>query len=182
LLLQREIPEDINIKACEFNKSLGGVNILDMGGEDRPISNKLLNLLDIISPNKTELRRILNKEIDVTSDEEVVKAVEEMRTISDNKNLCLLLKLGSKGCLYVDKDNKILKQAAFNFEDMPIVDTTGAGDCFTASFVTQMSCHKDIEECLRFATAAAYIAITRFGAMPSMPTMDEVNHLLEKLI
>jgi ribokinase len=152
-----------------------------MGGEDKPITKELLALLDVISPNKTELKRILGREVNVESDEEVIKAVEEMRSVSGNKNLCLLLKLGSKGCLYVNNENKIFKQKAFGFDDLKIVDTTGAGDCFTGSFVTQLSANKTIEECLKFSTAAAYLAITKFGAMQSMPDISEVNQLLKRL-
>jgi ribokinase len=180
LLLQREIPEDINIQACQIAKASGGVTILDMGGEDRPI-DKLLSLLDIVSPNKTELKRILNREVNTTDGSEIIKALHEMRTKSDNKNLSLLLKLGSKGCLYVDTSDKVYKQEAFHFDDLPIVDTTGAGDCFTGSFVTQLAAGKEIAECLKVATASAYLAITRFGAMPSMPDMDEVNQLLKRV-
>jgi ribokinase len=93
----------------------------------------------------------------------------------------LLLKLGSKGSLFVDKDNKVLNQSAFHFDELKIVDTTGAGDCFTGSFVAKLSDGNPIDECLRFATASAYLSITKFGAMPSMPTLDDLNNLLKRI-
>ena len=155
--------------------------ILDMGGADTPLSIELLGLLDIISPNKTELKRILNKEINTEDTEELLNAVKEMRSISNNPDLALLLKRGSHGCLFVDKDLKIFTQPAFHFTDIPIVDTTGAGDCFTASFVTQLLEGKQIEEVLAYSTAAAYLCISRFGAMPSLPTKEEVEGLLKRI-
>jgi sugar/nucleoside kinase (ribokinase family) len=98
-----------------------------MGGADTPLSTELLSLLDVISPNKTELRRILNRDINVQDQSEVISALHEMRKISNNPNLSLLLKRGHHGCQYIGADDKIISQNAFGFEDMPIIDTTGAG-------------------------------------------------------
>ena len=162
-------------------KEYGVQVILDMGGADAPLSTELLSLLKIISPNKTELRRILKREIDIKDTNKLIEALEEMRTISNNKELCLLLKLGSKGSLYIDETNNIIKQSAFLFEDMPILDTTGAGDCFTASFATQLVEGKNIKESLKFASASAYVAITRIGAMPSLPSRDDVDKVLTRI-
>jgi ribokinase len=50
-MLQREIPEHINILAAEYANQSGCKVILDMGGKDEPISERLLNSIDIISPN-----------------------------------------------------------------------------------------------------------------------------------
>ena len=58
LLMQREIPEQVNIEAAKYVKEQGGITILDMGGKDDPISKDLLNLVDYLSPNETELERI----------------------------------------------------------------------------------------------------------------------------
>lgn len=179
--MQREIPDEINIIACKYAKENGLTTVLDLGGADAPISEEFVSLLDIISPNKTELKRMIGRDIDVNNHEEIIKNLEDLRQKSGNKTLCLLLKLGSKGSLYVDKDNQIIHQNALNFEDLKIVDTTGAGDCFTGSFVAKLSEEKSIEECLKFATACAYLAITKFGAMPSMPTLEELNNLLKRI-
>lgn len=54
LLLQREIPEKINILAARCAKEVQTHEItviLDMGGRDEVISKELVNLCDIISPN-----------------------------------------------------------------------------------------------------------------------------------
>ena len=125
--MQREVPEEINIAACKFAKKYNVMTVLDVGGIDKPITDELLSLLDIISPNKTELKRICGKEVDLTNEHELVSVIEDLRKKSNNKNLEILLKLGSKGAAYIDKDNKIYHQNAVHFDDMPILDTTGAG-------------------------------------------------------
>ena len=68
LLLQREVPEKINILAAKFAKSVETHEvtvILDMGGRDEQISQNLVELCDIISPN--EVRNSLSILIDFIS-------------------------------------------------------------------------------------------------------------------
>jgi sugar/nucleoside kinase (ribokinase family) len=54
LLLQREVPEAINIMAAtcaKENHDHSCIVVLDMGGRDDPISTDLIKLCDVISPN-----------------------------------------------------------------------------------------------------------------------------------
>ena len=126
--MQREVPEEINIAACKFARKYNVKTVLDVGGADVPLTNELLSLLDIISPNKTELKRICGKEVDVeNNDKHLIEILEEIREKSQNKNLEFLLKMGSKGAKYINKENSITVQNAFKFDDLEIVDTTGAG-------------------------------------------------------
>jgi len=55
------------------------------------------------------------------------------------------------------------------------VDTTAAGDAFNGGFATGLMLGKTPLESARFATVVAAISVTRHGAQPSLPTMDEVN-------
>lgn len=93
----------------------------------------------------------------------------------------MLLKLGSSGSVFIDENNQIYKQKTFKFDDMPILDTTGAGDCFTASFSCQLLENKSIQESLLYATCAAYCCICKFGTMPSLPSKQEVIKLLDRV-
>lgn len=56
------------------------------------------------------------------------------------------------------------------------------GDCFTASFAAQLVQNKTIQESMKFGSACAYLCITKFGAMPSLPTMDEYEQKISKRI
>ena len=57
------------------------------------------------------------------------------------------------------------------------VDSTSAGDCFTAAFVS----HWDggLEPALRYANAAAAIAVSRRGAQASIPSAAEVEDFIQ---
>ena len=67
------------------------------------------------------------------------------------------------------------------------VDTTGAGDSFWGGFVYQLlSTGKEIDQltieelkkCVRFVNAVAGICVIRRGAIPVMPTLEEVEEKL----
>jgi ribokinase len=125
--MQREIPEKINIQASKISKDLNIPIVLDVGGEDSPISNDLISMLDIISPNETELERMTGKKASFENDDEIKAIINHLREESKNQKLKFLLKLGSKGSKFVDENNNIYTQKAYKFDDLPIVDTTGAG-------------------------------------------------------
>lgn len=55
------------------------------------------------------------------------------------------------------------------------IDTTGAGDTFTAALTVALVEGQEVAEALRFACAAGSIAATRMGAQSSLPTRDEVD-------
>ena len=59
-----------------------------------------------------------------------------------------------------------------------VVDTTGAGDCFTAAYGVALLEDKAGAAALRFASAAGSICVRRKGAMPSLPSREEVDALL----
>lgn len=73
-------------------------------------------------------------------------------------------------------------------DDYKIVDTVGAGDCFTGAFAVKHSeldwSDKSKEAtnyqlAMTFGNASAFMCITKYGAMPSMPHRDEVDKFLK---
>ena len=82
----------------------------------------------------------------------------------------VLVTLVGEGNLWVTAD-KVEKIAAYKVET---IDTTAAGDCFLAAFV---SCFTGCNflEAMDFGARAAAIAVTRQGAQTSIPTSAEVE-------
>mmetsp|Transcript_3375 Transcript_3375/g.2826 ORF Transcript_3375/g.2826 Transcript_3375/m.2826 type:complete len:272 (+) Transcript_3375:28-843(+) len=126
LLLQREVPEHINVLAAKLARDNSVTVILDAGGMDIPITDELLSLVDIFSPNETELERILLKDFDSS----VSPAENSLKLMEKFPNLSILLKLGSNGAAFVNKDDKSVTESAAvsDHKGKSIVDTTGAGD------------------------------------------------------
>ena len=84
------------------------------------------------------------------------------------------------GAAFIDTKGQLTQCSSYKESEMKIVDTTGAGDCFTAAFSVAYLNSKPILECMKFATTAAFLCITRKGALPSMPKLTEVNEYMAK--
>ena len=91
--------------------------------------------------------------------------------------LKVMLTLGSKGCIYQDKN----EQRFCPIFKVDAVDTTGAGDTFTGYFVVGIANENKIEKILEIASCASAISVTRKGAAPSIPHMDEVIEKISSL-
>lgn len=84
----------------------------------------------------------------------------------------VLLTLGKKGALFSDGKNRY----HHGIYDVEVVDTTAAGDTFTGYFLAAYAKHEPIEECLRKASIASSIAVSRPGASTSIPYLSEVEN------
>ena len=82
--------------------------------------------------------------------------------------------LGGDGSIYADR-NECYHQEIFKVD---AVDTTAAGDTFTGYFIAGILNGTPIKEILRMSAVAAGIAVSRPGASPSIPFMDEVKKML----
>lgn len=170
LLLQREVPESVNLAAAKIASAARVPVILDAGGAMGPLPKELLSRLAVLSPNETELARLTN--LPTETDAQVHTAALALQSQGVKE---VLVKLGKRGALLIRENGQTLTQGIFPIK---VVDTTGAGDCFTAAFVVARMEERNAQECLRFASAAASVCVSRLGAMPSMPTRAEVERLL----
>jgi fructokinase len=98
----------------------------------------------------------------------------------------MVVTLASRGSLYFTPDSS----GAVPGFDVPVADTTGAGDAFLAALLYRLSTSLDaisegrldpplLHDALRFANAAGAITTTRPGAIPSLPTLAEVRSFLQ---
>lgn len=172
LMLQREIPEEVNEAIAEAACAQGIPVLQDVGGHDRPLSDKQLSRCALVCPNQSELQRLTGMPVD--TDAEVLAAAESLRARGASG---VLVTLGAKGALLVGEDGCVHRQPAAAIPGGLAVDETGAGDCFRAAFAVALVEQRPITECLRFAAAAGAIAVSRRGAVPSIPARDEVDVL-----
>lgn len=96
---------------------------------------------------------------------DIIKALRERYP-----KIKILLTLGTEGAVYSDA-KQTLEHPSYK---VSAVDTTGAGDTFLGYFIGSVSTGLSAEEALKTASLAAALTVTKAGAMPSIPTKEEV--------
>jgi sulfofructose kinase len=82
----------------------------------------------------------------------------------------VLLTMGGKGAKLFTPTSRYEAKVY----SVPVRDTTGAGDCFHAAFLSGLLSDWDLQYCLDFASAAAAIMIQEIGARKGLPTATQI--------
>ncbi|WP_414165439.1 ribokinase [Superficieibacter sp. BNK-5] len=137
----------------------------------RELPDELLTLVDIITPNETEAEKLTG--IAVKNDDDAAKAAQALH----NKGIkTVIITLGSRG-VWASVEGKGQRVPGFKVE---AVDTIAAGDTFNGALITALLEEKPLADAIRFAHAAAAIAVTRKGAQPSVPWREEIDLFLRQ--
>ena len=86
----------------------------------------------------------------------------------------IMLTLGKDGAIFAEGEQQFF-QPIFKVQ---AVDTTAAGDTFTGYFLAGLAEGMPIPEVLKMSAKASSIAVTRAGAVPSIPYREEVMRAL----
>lgn len=140
----------------------------------RTLPPNLLRRVSWLTPNETELTGCLPE---ATHDANLSEVFEVVEALVKKTGCGLVLKRGSRGAYLATKNG--LREEVKPFP-VPAVDTTGAGDAFNGAFAVALMLGRSPLESTRFAAAAGAVSVTRAGAQPSMPTMEEVNLMLNR--
>ena len=171
VLLQLELPLP-TVKAAHGLAARHGCKIvLDPAPAPKVMPTELC-AVDVITPNVSEAEIITGKKAE-EFDERVAKVVASDLIARGAK--AAVLKLGQRGSLVLTADGHIVKAPAYKVD---VVDTTAAGDAFTAALAVAVANGVKLTQAARIANAAGALACTRFGAQPSMPTTEEINMLM----
>ena len=87
----------------------------------------------------------------------------------------VVLKLGRDGSLVSDGD----RRTPISAFPVDAVDATGAGDCFDGSFLARLAAGDDVFSAARWASAAAALTTTGYGAVAPLPTAEHVTRFME---
>jgi len=146
-------------------KSRGKVLAVDAtrakNGETLKDLANLFEHMDYFFPNEAELATL-------TSSDDVYKNIGALLNYSLK---CAVVKRGGKGCIIATK-NERYEIPACHIEK--VIDTTGAGDCFAAGFLWALSEGWSLENCGRFACAAASCSVEEVGAVTGLTSLEKV--------
>lgn len=169
VLLQMEIPMEAVCFGVKRAKELGKTVILNPAPAPDGLPGELLPMIDYLTPNETELLKLSGQSGDGLDG--IKKGAYHL--IGQGVRH-VIVTMGKQGCMLVSKE----RMEIFPARKVVSVDTTAAGDCFNGAFAVALSEGKGVDEAIRFANLASSIAVTRAGALRSLPTRDEVEGIL----
>jgi ribokinase len=170
LLMQLESPLETVIAAAKLAKQHQTQVILNPAPACE-LPDELLAMIDMITPNETEAQRLTG--IAVNNDADAERAAN---ILHDKGIGCVIITLGSRG-VWLSENGKGKLVPGFKVK---AVDTIAAGDTFNGALVTALLEGKVMSDAVRFAHAAAAIAVTRPGAQPSVPWREEIDAFLQQ--
>lgn len=121
---------------------------------------------DYFAPSILEAKHLTGKE--------KVPDMAETLLAAGAKNV--VIKLGEDGAFYKNAQEEGIVPA---FE-VPVVDTTGAGDCFCAGMISTLKEEMSLQSRVRFGCAVAAISCTGLGATAGIKNIKQVNELIKK--
>lgn len=170
LLMQLESPLESVLAAAKVARAQQTQVILNPAPATA-LSDELLALIDIITPNETEAEILTG--IAVKSDEDAARAAAALHA----KGIAtVLITLGRRGVWLSEQGNGV-RIPGFSVQ---AIDTIAAGDTFNGAFITARLEGVAMHDAVRFAHAAAAIAVTRPGAQPSVPWRTEIDAFLQQ--
>lgn len=136
----------------------------------------ILNLVDILTPNETELAAITGAD---PSEHMSLERIEEL-CHGMNFDGEILVTLGERGAYYVDNRGGTKRGGRlFAAPEVAAVDTTGAGDAFNGAFAAALTRFQgDRVRAIRFALSAASLSVTRRGTSAAIPSLEEIELFL----
>lgn len=172
LITQFETPQAATLTAFTLAKQHGVTTILNPAPAAK-IDPAILKVTDLVVPNETESAVLTGIEVtDVPSMDANAVKFREMGV----KNL--IITVGSKGAYYNTEKYGSGFVPAFKVK---AVDTTAAGDTFIGALSSQLTPDlSNVETALVFAQRASSLTVQGLGAMPSIPTFDQVQAAAKK--
>lgn len=167
LLLQFEIPDDACREAARMVFGPGRTVILDPAPY-RELDPDLMEYVNIITPNQTELELLTDRSLPTP---EAVMSAAPSVLIRYPRLGALVATLGDQGTVVATPGRVVWIAPA----KVRAIDPTAAGDAFNGALAVRLLRGDDIEAACRFAAVAGALAATRLGAMPSLPTAEDVE-------
>jgi ribokinase len=161
---QLETPLEIADYALRKAHRLGVTTLLDPAPAAK-LPEDLYGCLDFIKPNESEAALLTGIPVDG-----VASALEAGRWFVARGVRNAIITLGDKGAVLVTANT------VQHFPAVPVepFDTTGAGDVFSGALMAAWHEGRPIDDCIRFATHAAALSVTRLGVIESIPDREEV--------
>ncbi|MGY3483699.1 ribokinase [Bradyrhizobium sp. USDA 4011] len=168
---QFEIPLPTIAAFFSRARAAGATTILNPAPA-KPVDKALLDLVDVLILNETELGLLTGREL--KDGDEYETFMEAARSLQVREDQIICVTLGKRGIVALVNGNMHVDRG----RAVKAVDSTGAGDCFVGAVAALLADGQQIQAAMSYANIAASICVQRMGAAPSMPTVEEVKAAL----
>jgi 5-dehydro-2-deoxygluconokinase len=103
-----------------------------------------------------------------------------LAAIRGSTQATLIVKRGPLGCAVIEGAIPRSLDDAFNGHgvEVEVLNVLGAGDAFSAGFLSGWVRGEDYDHCCRYANACGALVVSRHGCAPAMPTRIELDYYL----
>ncbi len=142
-----------------------------------PFPDVLFPCVDILVVNESEAGRLADTTVD--SPQGARHAATKLLAKGVKHTI---ITLGAQGCVWSTNEQGDRSISHRWIRTIPVtqVDATAAGDAFCGGLAAKLAEGAAMTEALHWAIAAGAVAVTRLGALPSLPTTEDVKALLQK--
>jgi ribokinase len=158
VVTQFELPLDVVYATLSRAKRNGARTILNPAPAQK-VPAELLSMADLLVVNESELAFMTNN--------------ADLETLRQRPDQVVIATLGRGGAATLI-GNQVVHVTG---RDVPVVDTTGAGDCFVGALAAALCSWAEVDEAVHFANLAASIAVQRRGAGTGMPYLSDIEAL-----
>lgn len=167
LLVQLEIAVETALHALAVARRHGVRTILNPApAQALPVEG--LALADILTPNLSEGQVLLGRR---------ERAAPDLgRALRAASGSTIVLTAGEEGAWIVDRgaERRVPAHAVH------AVDTTGAGDAFSAALAVALAEGQTLDDAVRFGCAAGGFCVRSLGTVPSYATRDEIERFIRE--
>ena len=165
LILQNEIPHEVNIYAAKKAKDLG-MKVLYNAAPSFTDRREVLPLADVVIVNEVEASEYLGVKIASVDD-----AVREGLKVSASMNNTWVITMGGQGSVIcADGKSEVVRPYKVD-----AIETTGAGDSYIGGLGYALLQGMDIFTAAKFATKCSAVTVCGIGAQSSMPTLSQIH-------
>ncbi|MBC5733079.1 MULTISPECIES: ribokinase [Lawsonibacter] len=171
VMLQLEIPLPVNIAVARYARA-AGVPVMLNPAPAAPLPADLLSAVTYLSPNENEAELLSGVPLHRTEHGIDLKRVEHAAAVLRDKGAAhVIVTLGDVGSAYLGKEFLHCPSVS----GIQAIDPTAAGDSYIGALSVALAGGEPVDEAMRRATHTAAITVSRMGALPSLPTLAEVE-------
>lgn len=162
---QYECDKDTVLESLKIARQMGMFTIFNPAPA-KTIPRESYPNIDLLVVNQTEAQ--FQTGIFPEGEESCKAAIQTMLRMGAGQ---VIITLGSGGSIFnVGEELRLVP--AYRVE---VVDTTAAGDTYIGALAARLAAGKGLEESVEYATRAAALTITRYGAQQAIPYKEDIE-------